>query len=80
MVKLYRYPEFQTFKANQIHAFTTRNYYVIGHLEENKTKTDARAEKEKNRKKIDRIKENVILHQGIQLFKLYGPKLYSKYL
>ena len=51
MVKLYRYPEFQTFKANQIHAFATRNYYVIGHLEENKTKTDARAEKEKNRKK-----------------------------
>ena len=51
MVKLYRYPEFQTFKANQIHAFATRNYHVIGHLEENKTKTDARAEKEKNRKK-----------------------------
>ena len=51
MVKLYRYPEFQTFKANQIHAFATREHYVIGHSEENKkTKTDARPEKEKNRK------------------------------
>ena len=49
--ELYRYPGFRTFKANQIHAFATCDHYVIGHSEENKTKTDPRPEKEENREK-----------------------------